>query len=135
MTAKDLRDQLKALRAEHTGGALTKMSVEQVQKEIAHHETACKARELKEKRMAALEAAREAKKAPAPQENVKRAPKAVPKYEDLTRLSKKLGFQYPKKAVEKSVSITEPVVKKREVKQGAQTIADRAEEKKNANLV
>jgi len=125
MSAKELRDKLKALRMEHTGGALSKMSLEQVQNEIAHHETACKARETKEKRLAALEAAREAKKAPAAK--VPRPPKQVAKKVGDTPVKSHNAIQKgPRK-----VAVSEPVEKKRgrPAKAGVQTIADRAEEK------
>jgi hypothetical protein len=62
MSAKELKDKLKKLRMEHSGKAVGKMSPDEIEKEIAHHETACKARELKEKRLAALAKARESKK-------------------------------------------------------------------------
>lgn len=62
MSAKELKDKLKKLRMEHSGKAVGKMSPDEIEKEISHHETACKARELKEKRLAALAKARESKK-------------------------------------------------------------------------
>jgi len=131
MSAKELRDKLKALRMEHTGGALTKMTLEQVQNEIAHHETACRAREMKEKRMAALEAAREAKKAPAAAPvKVPRPPKAVPK--SNVPEAKKGGNHIQKGPKKPTVTMAEVEVPKkrgRPAKAGVQTIADRAEEK------
>jgi len=143
MSAKELRDKLKALRMEHTGGALSKMSLEQIQNEIAHHETACRAREMKEKRLAALEAAREAKrsvptvgeakKAPAAVK-VPRPPKQVPARD--TPAAKKGGNNiqgFPKKKAAVTMAEVE-VPKKRSAKAGVETIAQRAEEKKNANL-
>lgn len=141
MSAKELRDKLKALRSEHTGGALSKMSLEQIQNEIAHHETACKARETKEKRLAALEAAREAKrsvptvgeakKAPAPAVKVPRPPKQVPARD--TPAAKKGGNNiqgFPKKKATVTMAEVEvPKKRGRPAKAGVQTIADRAEEK------
>jgi hypothetical protein len=62
MSAKDLKDKLKALRSAHVSKAIGKMSAEEIASEINHHETAVKARETKAKRLAALAAAREAKK-------------------------------------------------------------------------
>jgi hypothetical protein len=130
MSAKELRDKLKALRMEHTGGALSKMSLEQIQNEIAHHETACKARETKEKRLAALEAAREAKKAPAAVK-VPRPPKQVPARD--TPAAKKGGNNiqgFPKKKATVTMAEVEvPKKRGRPAKAGVQTIADRAEEK------
>ena len=61
MSAKELKDKLKALRMAHSGKAVGKMTAEEIAAEIEHHETAAKARELKAKRMAALAAAREAR--------------------------------------------------------------------------
>lgn len=68
MSAKELKDKLKKLRMEHSGKAVGKMSPDEIEKEIAHHETACRARELKEKRLAALAKARESKKEKEPKE-------------------------------------------------------------------
>jgi len=61
MSAKELKDKLKKLRAEHSGKAVGKMSPEELEREIQHHEVACRQRELKEKRMANLAKARESK--------------------------------------------------------------------------
>lgn len=63
MSAKELKDRLKALRSEF-GKPITKMTAEEMAKEIAHHETAKKSAETKAKRLEALAKAREAKKAP-----------------------------------------------------------------------
>jgi hypothetical protein len=63
ITAKELRDKLKKLRAEHAGKAVGKMTAEEMSREISHHETACRATELKAKRMEALAKAREARSA------------------------------------------------------------------------
>lgn len=63
MSAKELKDKLKALRSEF-GKPITKMTPEEMAKEIAHHETAKKSAETKAKRLEALAKAREAKKAP-----------------------------------------------------------------------
>jgi len=61
-TKKELTEKLKGLRAEHSGKTISKMTPEEMSREIEHHETACRARELKAKRMEALAKAREAKK-------------------------------------------------------------------------
>jgi colicin import membrane protein len=61
MSAKELKDKLKKLRAEHSGKAVGKMSPEELEREIQHHEVACRQRELKEKRLASLAKARESK--------------------------------------------------------------------------
>jgi hypothetical protein len=57
----ELRAALRKLRAEHSGKAVGRMTADELSREISHHETACKAREMKEKRMASLEKAREAR--------------------------------------------------------------------------
>jgi hypothetical protein len=72
MSAKELRDKLKALRAQHAGKAIGKMSADEISKEISHHETACRAAEIKEKRMAGLAKAREARMAPKKEEKKKK---------------------------------------------------------------
>lgn len=59
----ELRAALRKLRAEHSGKAVGRMTAEELSREISHHETACKAREMKEKRLAALEKARESRAA------------------------------------------------------------------------
>jgi len=58
---KDMRSALRKLRAEHSGKAVGKMNMEEMAKEIQHHEDACKHREMKEKRMNALKKARESR--------------------------------------------------------------------------
>jgi hypothetical protein len=92
MSSKELKDKLKALRSLHSGKAVGKMSPEELNGEIAHHETASRAKELKEKRLTALASAREAKK-PAVVETVKKAvavkkEKAVMKEEKPTVIKK-----------------------------------------------
>ena len=72
MSAKELKDRLKALRSEF-GRPITKMTAEEMTREIAHHETAKRATEIKAKRVEALAKAREARKTPAP------APAPAPK--------------------------------------------------------
>ena len=62
MSAKELKDKLKALRSLHSGKAVGKMSPEEISNEISHHETASRQIELKAKRLLALASAREAKK-------------------------------------------------------------------------
>lgn len=59
----EMRATLRKLRMEHSGKAVGRMTADEITKEIAHHEAACKAREMKEKRMAALAKAREARTA------------------------------------------------------------------------
>jgi len=59
----EMRATLRKLRMEHSGKAVGKMTAEEIAKEIEHHSAACKAREMKEKRMAALAKAREARTA------------------------------------------------------------------------
>jgi hypothetical protein len=61
MSAKELKDKLKKLRSEHSGKAVGKMTPEELEREIQHHEVACRQRELKEKRLASLAKARESK--------------------------------------------------------------------------
>ena len=61
VSAKELREKLKALRAQHAGKAVGKMNVDEIAKEISHHETACRATELKAKRLEALASARKAR--------------------------------------------------------------------------
>lgn len=61
ISAKELRERLKKLRSEHAGKAVGKMTAEEMSKEISHHETACRATELKAKRMESLAKAREAR--------------------------------------------------------------------------
>jgi len=73
MSAKELKDRLKELRNTHAGKPITKMTAEEMEREISHHETAQKAVELKAKRLEALAKAREAKKGP-PTLVVKKAP-------------------------------------------------------------
>ncbi len=63
MSAKELKDKLKSLRSEF-GKPITKMTAEEMAKEIAHHESAKKVAETKAKRLETLAKAREAKKAP-----------------------------------------------------------------------
>jgi hypothetical protein len=62
MSAKELKDKLKALRSLHSGKAVGKMSPDEINNEISHHETASRQIELKAKRLSALASAREAKK-------------------------------------------------------------------------
>jgi hypothetical protein len=59
----EMRSALRKLRMEHSGKAVGRMSADEIAKEIEHHEAACKAREMKEKRIAALAKAREARTA------------------------------------------------------------------------
>jgi hypothetical protein len=61
-TKKELTMKLKALRAEHSGKAIGKMTPEEMMNEVEHHEMACKARDMKAKRLEALAKARESRK-------------------------------------------------------------------------
>lgn len=61
ISAKELREKLKALRSEHAGKAIGKMSADEMSREISHHETACKASAVKAKRMESLAKARDSK--------------------------------------------------------------------------
>jgi preprotein translocase subunit SecD len=125
MSAKELKDRLKALRNEHAGKPITKMTAEELEREISHHETAQKAAELKAKRLEALAKAREAKKGP-PTLVVKKAPvKAAPVKEVKPRktAAKKIVEEYPE------VSDEEVVVKKKVAKKGSETISDRIAKK------
>lgn len=63
MSAKELKDKLKALRSDFSK-PITKMTAEEMAKEIAHHESAKKTAELKAKRLENLAKARETKKGP-----------------------------------------------------------------------
>jgi hypothetical protein len=115
MSAKELKDRLKALRSEF-GKPITKMTAEEMTREIAHHETAKKAAELKAKRIETLAKAREAKKAPVP------APAPAPAPAPKPRAKKVEKYE--------EVSSDEEVVKpKKVVKKGAETISDRIAKK------
>jgi len=89
---KDMRSALKKLRAEHSGKAISKMSMEEVAKEIQHHEDACKHREMHEKRMAALKKARESrmKKAEEKKEEPKKAKKQTAKDKEDEKLGEEV---------------------------------------------
>jgi hypothetical protein len=79
MSAKELKDRLKSLRSEF-GKPITKMTAEEMTREIAHHETAKRSMEVKAKRLEALTKARESKKtASAPVPAPVPAPKTVSK--------------------------------------------------------
>ena len=62
MSAKELKDRLKSLRSEF-GKPITKMTAEEMAREITHHETAKRSMEVKAKRLEALTKAREARTA------------------------------------------------------------------------
>ena len=53
--------KLKALRDEHAGKPISRMTPEELQNEIEHHEVACKTRVLKAARLDNLKKAREAR--------------------------------------------------------------------------
>ena len=61
MSAKELKDKLKKLREEHAGKPISRMTPEELQNEIEHHEVACKTRVLKAARLEDLKKAREAR--------------------------------------------------------------------------
>ena len=61
MSAKELKDKLKKLRDEHAGKPISRMTPEELQNEIEHHEVACKTRVLKAARLENLKKAREAR--------------------------------------------------------------------------
>ena len=61
MSAKELKDKLKKLREEHAGKPISRMTPEELQNEIEHHEVACKTRVLKAARLENLKKAREAR--------------------------------------------------------------------------
>ena len=119
MSAKELKDRLKALRSEF-GKPITKMTSEEMTREIAHHETAKKATELKAKRLEALAKARQAKKAPVPVPAPAPAPAPKPRVKKVKVVEK----------YEEVSSDEEVVVKPKKVaKKGAETISDRIAKK------
>jgi len=118
MSAKELKDRLKALRSEF-GKPITKMTSEEMTREIAHHETAKKAAELKAKRLEALAKAREAKKAPAP------APASAPAPKPRTK-KVKVVENYPEVSSDEEVVVK---VVKKVAKKGTETISDRIAKK------
>ena len=61
MSAKELKDKLKKLREEHAGKPISRMTPEELQNEIEHHEVACKTRVLKAARLENLKKARESR--------------------------------------------------------------------------
>ena len=61
MSAKELKDKLKKLREEHAGKPISRMTPEELQNEIEHHEVACKTRVLRAARLENLKKAREAR--------------------------------------------------------------------------
>ena len=118
MSAKELKDRLKALRSEF-GKPITKMTSEEMTREIAHHETAKKATELKAKRLEALAKARQAKKAPVPAPAPAPAPASKPRAKKV-----KVVENYPEVSSDEEV-----VIKKKVAKKGAETISDRIAKK------
>ena len=86
MSAKELRDKLKSLRSEHSGKAISKMTADEMAKEIEHHEMACKMREKKE----AMKKARESKKTVKKEEYPETSEDEKPKTETIkSRITKK----------------------------------------------
>jgi len=61
MSAKELKLKLKALRDEHAGKPISRMTEEELKDEIEHHSVACKTRVLKAARIANLAKARESR--------------------------------------------------------------------------
>lgn len=100
MSAKELKDKLKALRSLHSGKAVGKMSPDEINNEISHHETASRQIELKAKRLSALASAREAKK-----------PVVV-----VEAVIKKVKKEKKEKAVNNSAVVEKPTVIKKEKK-------------------
>jgi len=103
MSAKELREKLKKLRDEHAGKPVSRMSPEEMQNEIEHHEVGCKTRALKKARMEALAKAREARSKPK-EEEVKVKVPAVKKEKEEPA---------PKKTVK-----AEPVEEKKPMRKG-----------------
>jgi sRNA-binding protein len=116
MSAKELKDRLKALRSEF-GKPITKMTAEEMTREIAHHETAKKSAEVKAKRMEALAKARESKKtasAPKPEPKVEIKPKTVrkPKAKKVEEYSEASSTDHDSEDSEKHETIKSRIQKK-----------------------
>ena len=111
MSAKELKEKLKALRNAHAGKPVGKMSADEMMAEIEHHEASVKARETKAKRLAALAAAREARKRPTNEvvEPVAKIPKSefVKEHKSLVKVLEKGSKKEQKK---------EAVAQKKELK-------------------
>jgi hypothetical protein len=111
ISAKELREKLKKLRSEHAGKAVGKMTAEEMSKEISHHETACRATELKAKRMEALAKAREARTAKKTEAEPKKKAKKVESDSDDEPPAKKketIGDRIQKKKSIRKSSRTRP---------------------------
>ena len=78
MSAKELKDKLKKLREEHAGKPISRMTPEELQNEIEHHEVACKTRVLKAARLENLKKAREARGLEKKEEKEKKVEVKVP---------------------------------------------------------
>ena len=78
MSAKELKDKLKKLRDEHAGKPISRMTPEELQNEIEHHEVACKTRVLKAARLENLKKAREARGLEKKEEKEKKVEVKVP---------------------------------------------------------
>lgn len=128
MSAKELKDKLKKLRAEHSGKAVGKMSPEELEREIQHHEVACRQRELKEKRMANLAKARESKVV-VKVEKVEEKPKKEKKVEKEEKSEKPKKEKKEKKVVVKSDSEESDT----DSEPDTETIKSRIQKKKFAN--
>lgn len=134
MATKTLRDQLKKLRDEHAGKAIGRMTPDELQSEIEHHEAACKARALKAGRLAALEKAREARFKPKEEKEeeevkvkvpaIKKAEPKVTKVEKAPKVEIKEEKPKPKPKAKVVKAKAEPkeekdeVVEKKAVKKG-----------------
>ena len=123
MSAKELRDQLKKLRDEHAGKAIGRMTPAELQSEIEHHETACKARALKAGRLAALAKAREARTKPKEEKKEEEEVKVkVPTIKKAEKVVVEKAKAEPKPKAEKKVKAEpkaeEPKEEKKPVKKG-----------------
>ena len=118
MTTKALRDQLKKLRDEHAGKAIGRMTPEELENEISHHETACKARALKAGRLAALAKAREARTKPKEEKKDEEVKVKVPtiKKAEKVVVDKPKAKPEPKPKAEKKAE--EPKEEKKPIKKG-----------------
>ena len=122
MATKELRDQLKKLRDEHAGKAIGRMTPAELQSEIEHHETACKARALKAGRLAALAKAREARTKPKEEKKEEEVKVKVPTIKKAEKVVVEKAKAEPKPKAEKKVKAEpkadEPKEEKKPVKKG-----------------
>lgn len=122
MATKELRDQLKKLRDEHAGKAIGRMTPSELQSEIEHHETACKARALKAGRLAALAKAREARGKPKEEKKEEEVKVKVPTIKKAEKVVVEKPKAEPKPKAEKKAKAEpkteEPKEEKKPVKKG-----------------